>query len=89
MFFATILELCIEIWSRKIKVCFLRFSVARIQPKFEKKRQISARGSNRVAKKEKDVLKIFISYLACQNWLNLHVDHHHFGYITKIDPKKH
>jgi hypothetical protein len=67
----------------------LRFSVARIQPKFEKKRQISARGSNRVAKKEKDVLKIFISYLACQNWLNLHVDHHHFGYITKIDPKKH
>ncbi len=32
--------------------------------------------------KERDV--------ACgQIWLNLPTDHHHFGYITKIDKKKH
>ncbi len=89
MFFATILELHIEIWSRKIKVCFLRFSIDRIQPNFKKKLQISTHGSNRVAKKEKDVFKILISYLACQNWLNLHVDHHHFGYIAKLTHTKH
>jgi hypothetical protein len=30
------------------------------------------------------------SYLACssQIWLNLHVDHHRFGYITKLTQKK-
>jgi hypothetical protein len=28
------------------------------------------------------------SSLACsQIWLNLHVDHHHFGCITKLTPK--
>jgi hypothetical protein len=88
MFLATILELSIEIWSCKIKVCFLRFSIARIQPQFKKKCQISTLGSNGLAKKEKDVFTILISYLACQNWLNLHVDLHHFGYITKLTPKK-
>jgi hypothetical protein len=88
MFFATILELRIAIWSSKINVCFLRFSIGRIQPKFKKKCQISTHGSNRIAKKEKDVFKILVSYIACQNWLNLHVDHHHFGYIAKLTPKK-
>jgi hypothetical protein len=34
-------------------------------------------------------LKNLLSYLACgQNWLNLPVDHHHFGYNTKLGKKK-
>jgi hypothetical protein len=43
-----------------------------------------------VAKKEEgDVLKFLFSCLACnQIWLNLHVDHRHFGFITKLTPKK-
>jgi hypothetical protein len=32
---------------------------------------------------------VLISYLTCsQIWLNLLVNHHHFGYITKLTPKK-
>jgi len=30
--------------------------------------------------------EIFLSYLTCNPiWLNIHVDHHHFDYIKKID----
>jgi hypothetical protein len=30
-------------------------------------------------------LNTFLSYLSCrQNWLHLHVGHHHFVYITKL-----
>ncbi len=33
--------------------------------------------------------QILLSYLACsQIWLNLHVNHHHFGYKTKLPPQK-
>jgi hypothetical protein len=34
-------------------------------------------------------LKNLLSFLACsQIWLNLPVDHSHFGYITKLTPKE-
>jgi uncharacterized membrane protein YfcA len=42
----------------KIKIsCLFRFSIARIQPKFKKKGQISIHGSLQVAKKEEDLKK--------------------------------
>jgi hypothetical protein len=35
-------------------------------------------------------LKILLSHLSCsQIWLNLLVDRHHYGYITKLTKKKH
>jgi len=37
---------------------------------------------------KKDVFKELLSYLACsQIWLNLLVDHCHFGYITNVTKK--
>jgi hypothetical protein len=40
--------------------------------------------------KHKRMLKKFYFHiLACsQIWLFIHVDHHHFGCITKLSPKK-
>jgi len=34
--------------------------------------------------------KILLSYLACSQkpWLNLPIDDHHFGYITKLTTKQ-
>jgi hypothetical protein len=33
--------------------------------------------------------KMSLSHVACsQIWLNLPMDHHHFGYITKLTGKK-
>jgi hypothetical protein len=50
---------------------------------------ISIHGSSNVAKNIEGCFKIFVSYLACsQIWLNLPVDHCHFGYSTKLPTKK-
>jgi hypothetical protein len=82
----------LRIKSAKIK-CFLRFSIAIIRSKFKKNHQISIDGNfyrwvKRVAKSIEGCLKNLFSYLACsQIWLNLLVDHHHFGYIRKLTKK--
>jgi hypothetical protein len=78
----------LEITSARI-MYFLRFSIAIIPPKTKKNRQISIHGSSRIAKNIQGLFKILVSYLACsQICLNLPVNHHHFGYITKLTPKK-
>jgi hypothetical protein len=39
------------------------------------------------SQQSKRILKILHSYLACNKiWLNLCVDHHHFGYKTQLTP---
>ncbi len=70
--------------SAKIK-SFLRFSIVRIQPKFKKICQIFTHVQVCGQKYKKMFLKLYFHILACsQIWLNLHVDHQHFGYITKL-----
>lgn len=67
---------------------FLRFSIARIRPKFEKNGPNSIHSSSRETKYIK-----LLSYLASsQIWLNPPVDYCHFGYNTKFPappPQKH
>ncbi len=42
-------------------------------------------GPSMLAKKIEGCLIILVSYLACNHiWLNLHMDDHHFGDITKF-----
>jgi len=66
--------------SAKI-MCFLRFSIARIWPKFKKICQISIYGLSKVAQNIEGCLKILLAYLACsQIWLNIPFNHCHFGY---------
>ncbi len=64
--------------------CLLRFSIARIRSNIVRFLYMVQVCSQKYEIKYK---KLF-SYFACsQIWLNLHVDHCHFGYITKIDIK--
>jgi hypothetical protein len=64
------------------------FSVAIIK-KLRKSPDLSIYGSSMVAKKYRNMFFFILSYLACsQIWLNLRVDLRHFGYITKLTPKK-
>jgi len=42
-------------------------------------------GSQKYRKMFKHSIFLFLDYN--QIWLNLHVDHHHFGYITKLTKK--
>ncbi len=63
----------------------MRFSIVRIQPKFKKICQIFTHVQVCGQKYRKMFLKLYFHILACsQIWLNLHVDHQHFGYITKL-----
>jgi hypothetical protein len=40
-------------------------------------------------KYKRTFLKMSLSHVACsQIWLNLPMDHHHFGYITKFTGQK-
>jgi hypothetical protein len=51
-----LLAICSQNAILKIKIrCLFGFSIARIQPKFKKKRQISIHGSLQVAKTEEDL----------------------------------
>jgi hypothetical protein len=70
------------------QVCFLKISIAKIHQNFKKKFHISLH-MVQVAKYRRICVKILLSYLAySQIWLNLLVDHHHFGSITKLAQKK-
>jgi hypothetical protein len=69
-------------------MCFLKFSIARIQPKFKKNLHIFIHGSSRVAKNIEGYFKFLFSYLSCnQIWLILLVDHCHFGWSTTYQQK--
>jgi hypothetical protein len=71
----------------KVVKCFLRFSIAIIQPKFKKISQIYIHGSSNYSKILKNFFKTLVSYLAYSQikWLNLAVNHCHLiCYITKL-----
>jgi hypothetical protein len=77
-------DIVIKIKSVKIK-CFLRFSIAIIWSNFKRKSPDFYTWFKYVAKNIDDGQKILLSYLAySQIGLNPPVEHHHFGYITKL-----
>ncbi len=76
-----------KISSANIK-CFLIISIAIIQAKFKKSHHISACGSSKQPKMQKDVfLKLLSCLVSNQFWLHLHMDDCHFGHITKLAKK--
>jgi len=45
--------------------------------------------TSRVAKRRRNALQKLVSFLArSQIWLNVPMDDRHFGYITKLTPKR-